>query len=114
MRTLTLLADVDIQVPKVTMNELVTNALNIVYFVVGIVAVIIMVIAGFKYLTSNGEPALGHSGARRSREPGIHLKQDSNSRVAGMQPRKARRRIPGCARPPDCRQSSLPFLRTLA
>jgi hypothetical protein len=43
-------------VPDVSMGDLVTNGLNIVYFVVGIVAVVIIVIAGFQYLTSNGDP----------------------------------------------------------
>jgi heme/copper-type cytochrome/quinol oxidase subunit 2 len=45
-----------VDIPEIPMSQLVTNGLNIVYFVVGIVAVVIIVIAGFQYLTSNGDP----------------------------------------------------------
>jgi TRAP-type C4-dicarboxylate transport system permease small subunit len=54
---LTFFAKIDAdEIPKVPMDDLVKNVLNIVYFVVGIVAVIIVIVAGFKYITSNGEP----------------------------------------------------------
>lgn len=37
-------------------NKLLENALTIVYFVAGIVAVITLIIAGFLYATSAGDP----------------------------------------------------------
>lgn len=42
-------------IPEVPLGDLIRNGLNIVYFVIGIVAVIIIVIAGFQYITSNGD-----------------------------------------------------------
>lgn len=47
---------VDVNVPKSTGNELIQSILNIVYFIVGIVAVGMIIYAGIQYLTANGEP----------------------------------------------------------
>ncbi len=47
---------VDVNVPKPTGNELIQSILNIVYFIVGIVAVGMIIYAGIQYLTANGEP----------------------------------------------------------
>lgn len=38
-------------------EQLLTNALNLTYFIAGIVAVIVIIIAGMSYITSNGDPA---------------------------------------------------------
>jgi len=51
-----LFAAIDADIPKVEAGQLITNVLNIVYFIIGIVAVVIILIAGFQYITSNGEP----------------------------------------------------------
>jgi cytochrome bd-type quinol oxidase subunit 2 len=51
------MAKIDADVPKVPMGQLIANALNIVYFVVGIVAVVVIIVSGFQYLTSNGDSA---------------------------------------------------------
>ena len=42
-------------IPEVPLGDLIKNGLNIVYFIIGMVAVIIIVIAGFQYITSNGD-----------------------------------------------------------
>ena len=47
---------VDVNVLKPTGNELIQSILNIVYFIVGIVAVGMIIYAGIQYLTANGEP----------------------------------------------------------
>lgn len=39
-----------------TGQELLTNALNLTYFIAGVVAVIIIIIAGLLYVTSSGDP----------------------------------------------------------
>ena len=41
---------------SVTASNLLTNSLNIVYFILGLVAVVIIIISGYQFLTSNGEP----------------------------------------------------------
>lgn len=46
----------DINIPKVTGTDLVSNILNTVYFIVGFVAVGMLIYAGIQYLTANGEP----------------------------------------------------------
>lgn len=45
----------DINVPVISANDLLKNGLNIFYFVVGIVAVVMIIIAGFRYVTSGGD-----------------------------------------------------------
>ena len=47
---------VDVDIPNPSGGDLVQNVLNIVYFVVGIVAVGMIIYAGIQYLTANGEP----------------------------------------------------------
>lgn len=37
-------------------NDLLNNVLNLAYFVAGMVAVIVLIFAGFLYVTSNGDP----------------------------------------------------------
>jgi hypothetical protein len=44
------------QVTEVSTNETIVNALNVVYAVAGAVAAILVVIGGFKYTTSTGDP----------------------------------------------------------
>jgi len=43
-------------IPKITGTQLLQNGLNIVYFVLGGVAVVIIILAGYQYLTANGDP----------------------------------------------------------
>lgn len=43
-------------IPTVSGGDLVQDVLNIVYFIVGIVAVGMIIYAGIQYLTANGEP----------------------------------------------------------
>ncbi len=47
----------EVDIPTVDGNTLLANLLNLVYFVLGIVAVIFIIMAGYRYLTSNGDPA---------------------------------------------------------
>jgi len=46
----------DVNIPTVSGNDLLTNGLNAVYFILGMIAIIIIVMAGFRYVTSNGDP----------------------------------------------------------
>jgi VIT1/CCC1 family predicted Fe2+/Mn2+ transporter len=46
----------NVDIPVVTGNALLTNVLNIVYFILGAIAVVIIILAGYHYLTANGEP----------------------------------------------------------
>lgn len=41
--------------PTTSANDILINSLHIVYFVAGIVAVIIIIVAGFTYVTSAGD-----------------------------------------------------------
>jgi len=45
-----------VNIPTVSGGSLLTNGLNIVYFALGAVAVIMIILSGYQYLTSNGEP----------------------------------------------------------
>jgi len=45
-----------VNIPTVSGQSLVTNGLNIVYYVLGAVAVVMIILSGYQYLTSNGEP----------------------------------------------------------
>lgn len=48
----------ELGIPKVEASEAqLGNAMNVVYFWAGLIAVIIIIIAGFFYVTSAGEPA---------------------------------------------------------
>jgi len=45
----------DINIPKVTADEILQNGLNIAYFLTGLAAVVIIISAGFRYTTSGGD-----------------------------------------------------------
>lgn len=47
----------DVGIPSTEADTLLANALSIVYWVVGIVAVVTIIIAGYMYVTSAGDPA---------------------------------------------------------
>jgi quinol-cytochrome oxidoreductase complex cytochrome b subunit len=47
----------DVGIPKLDANTVLSNTLNAVYLVAGIVAVIAIIIAGYTYTTSNGNAA---------------------------------------------------------
>lgn len=47
----------DINIPTLTATQIVSNVLNTVYFVSGIVAVVVIILAGYKYTTSIGDAA---------------------------------------------------------
>jgi len=47
----------DVNIPEMTSEHLVNNILNLVYFIAGITAVIIIVIAGLSFVTSAGDAA---------------------------------------------------------
>ncbi len=47
----------DVGIPDITSEHLVYNILNLVYFIAGIAAVIIIVIAGLTFVTSSGDAA---------------------------------------------------------
>ena len=53
----TLLAAIDANIPHITGQDLLKNGLNTVYFIIGIVAVIMIVFSGYQYLTANGDSA---------------------------------------------------------
>jgi hypothetical protein len=42
-------------IPTISANDLLTNALNTVYFLAAIVAVIVIIVAGLAYSTSGGD-----------------------------------------------------------
>ncbi|MFZ2126004.1 MAG: hypothetical protein WAV04_00650 [Candidatus Microsaccharimonas sp.] len=45
----------DVNIPTLTGDELLQNGLNLAYFVAGIIAVIVIIVAGIMYATSSGE-----------------------------------------------------------
>lgn len=47
----------DAGIPSQDADRLLQNILNIVWFTMGMVAVIMIIIGAYQYLTSNGEPA---------------------------------------------------------
>ena len=49
--------DYNVNIPETNATSLTTNILNIVYFALGVVAVIMIILSGYQYLTANGEPA---------------------------------------------------------
>ncbi|HMQ09425.1 MAG TPA: hypothetical protein PKC31_01105 [Candidatus Nanoperiomorbaceae bacterium] len=53
----TLLAAIDANIPHIKGQDLLKNGLNTVYFIIGIVAVIMIVFSGYQYLTANGDSA---------------------------------------------------------
>lgn len=44
-----------INIPKISANQVLVGGLNIMYMAAGAVAVIVIIIAGFKYVTSMGD-----------------------------------------------------------
>ena len=42
-------------IPEMNGNELLTNSLNLTYFIAGIIAVIVIIVAGLMYATSSGD-----------------------------------------------------------
>lgn len=50
-----LLAAIDANVPKITGQALLKNGLNTAYFVVGMIAIIMIIFSGYQYLTANGD-----------------------------------------------------------
>ena len=46
----------EIGIPEIDANTLLNNGLNLFYIITGAVAVLIIIIAGFMYATSNGNP----------------------------------------------------------
>lgn len=47
----------DINIPTATSNDIFVNVLNVAYLVAGIVAVIVVIIAGFTFVTTGNDPA---------------------------------------------------------
>lgn len=47
----------EINIPTPDANEVLANVLGIAYAVIGAVAVIVIIIAGYMYVTSHGDPA---------------------------------------------------------
>ena len=43
-------------IPTTSVDDMVPNLLNAVYFIIGFIAVGMIIFAGIKYLTANGEP----------------------------------------------------------
>ena len=46
----------NVDVPEIHADQLLTRGLNITYYILGGVAVIFIILAGYQYLTANGEP----------------------------------------------------------
>lgn len=47
----------DVNIPKMDSAQLVTNVLNLFYFIAGVVAVIVIIIAGFNMTVSGNNPS---------------------------------------------------------
>jgi hypothetical protein len=47
----------DVGIPEVKAGDVLANGLHLVYWTVGIVAVVTIIIAGYMYVTSSGDPA---------------------------------------------------------
>ena len=46
-----------IKIPTSSANQVLNSSLNVVYFVAGVVAVVAIILAGFKYATAAGDSA---------------------------------------------------------
>jgi len=44
-------------IPKLTAEQVLAGSLNAIYFIVGGLAVIIIILAGYTFITSSGDPA---------------------------------------------------------
>jgi Na+-driven multidrug efflux pump len=51
-----LLSSKDINVPNGTADQVLASGLNLAYLIAGIIAVIVIIIAGFMIVTNGGEP----------------------------------------------------------
>jgi multisubunit Na+/H+ antiporter MnhB subunit len=51
-------------IPKISMSQLVVNGLNIVYFAIGMIAVVMIIMAGYSYMTADGDPGKAQKGLR--------------------------------------------------
>lgn len=49
--------DGNVNIPKLTADEVLRNALNITYFLAGVIAVIVIIIGGIMFATSSGDSA---------------------------------------------------------
>ncbi|MDO4271386.1 MAG: hypothetical protein Q4C83_00140 [Candidatus Saccharibacteria bacterium] len=49
------LSSISVDIPKVSASKVLTNGLNIAYYIIGIVAVGMIVYSGIQYITSNGD-----------------------------------------------------------
>lgn len=47
----------DVDIPKISATDLLNTALNITYFVAGIICVIVIIIAGYSFTTAVYDPA---------------------------------------------------------
>lgn len=45
-----------LNIPKISANQVLANGLNVVYFAAGVIAVIVIIIAGFTFVTSGDNP----------------------------------------------------------
>ena len=59
-----LFALIDASIPKTDAAQLIKSGLNIVYLIVGMVAVIMIILAGYQYITSNGDSGKAQSAMR--------------------------------------------------
>lgn len=47
----------EVNIPQLTGDQVLQNGLNLAYFVMGIIAVIVIIVAGIMYATSGGDSA---------------------------------------------------------
>ena len=64
MKFLTWFTTISADIPKMPVSVLIRNGLNIIYFVGGLIAVVIMIIAGYSFLTADGDPQKAQKGMR--------------------------------------------------
>jgi hypothetical protein len=65
MKYFLLLAQInDANIPVISGGQLIANGLNIAYFVIGMIAVVMMIMAGYSYMTADGDPGKAQKGMR--------------------------------------------------
>jgi uncharacterized membrane protein YidH (DUF202 family) len=47
--------DQEINIPVITAQDVLKNGLNIAYFVLGVIAVAIIIVAGYRFMMANGD-----------------------------------------------------------
>lgn len=47
---------INVNIPRLDANTLLTNGLNLLYFATGLIAVLAIIVAGFMYVISRGDP----------------------------------------------------------